>query len=286
MHIDPTQPCALRNHTLGTLGRVAEIRRRPDSVDFLGHSTDSSFATIVLVSSPVEAFFNALAKYSWRTLVGIFVAAGAFLFFARPLGVETWALPWHGYLVAAFILSGAVLLTHLATTVHTLLRGRHDKRIDLRMVAGRHLYSTWSIGQQPLGKKSMLMLICEMNFAHYEDFSVIIKDAYLKGTTSVLPMADLVVEGSCDDSTSLCIGVSPVKAKPGKPLTGKLVFVDQFNDPHTSGKITFRPNTIPSELQAKRLLTSPNCVFCGQPVTLETQANEAQMTAHTACIWT
>jgi hypothetical protein len=32
-------------------------------------------------------------------------------------------------------------------------------------------------------------------------------------------------------------------------------------------------------------MTVPNCVFCGQPVTLEGQAKEAQMTAHTTCIW-
>ncbi len=199
--------------------------------------------------------------------------------------MREWALPLRGYLVGAFILTGAVLLTHLATTIYERRRTLHDKRIDLRMVAGSPLYSTWSVGQQPLGKKPMLILLCQMNFAHYEDFSVIIKDGYLKGTRSVLPMADLVVEGSCDDSTSICIGVSPVTARPGEKLSGKLVFVDQFNDPHVSEKITFSPNTIPTELQGKRLLTSPNCVFCGQPVTLETQAKEAQMTAHTACIW-
>jgi hypothetical protein len=236
--------------------------------------------------SGVEAFFNGLAKYSWRTLFGVFVAAAAILFFPGLLGVEAWALPFRGHLVAAFILSGAVLSTHVATMVYAQVRGRRDKRVDLRMVEGAPLYSTWGIGQQPLGKKPMLILICRMSFAHYEDFSVIIKSAYLKGTRAVLPVADLVVEGSCDDTASLCIGVSPVKAKPGRSLTGKLVFVDQFNDPHVSAKITFSPNTVPSELHAKMLVTSPNCIFCGQPVTLESQAKEAQGTAHTSCIWT
>jgi hypothetical protein len=267
-----------------TVLSVANLRSRPDGVDF------RAARRILLcyhcsVGGPIEAFFNALAKYSWRTLVGVFVAAGAFLFFAKPLGVETWALPWRGYLVGAFILTATILATHLATAVYERLQRQHDRRIDLRMVAGSCTYSTWSINVQPGGKKPMLLLVCEMNFAHYEDYSVILRDAYLKGTRSVLPTADLTVEGSCDDPTMLSIGVSPIKARPGKPLAGRLVFVDQFNDPHLSGKLTFRPNTLPTQFHANRLVTVPNCVFCSQPVTLESQAKEAQMTAHTACIW-
>jgi hypothetical protein len=237
------------------------------------------------VGGPVEAFFNALAKYSWRTLVGVFFTAGAFLFFPSQLRARDWAQPLHGYLVGAFILSGTILATHLVTAVYERLQRQHDRRIDLRMVPGSCTYSTWSINVQPGGKKPMLLLVCEMNFAHYEDYSVIVRNAYLKGTRSVLPMADLIVEGSCDDPTMLSIGVSPIKSRPGKPLTGRLVFVDQFNDPHISEKLTFGPSTLPSQFHANRLMTVPNCVFCGQPVTLEGQAKEAQMTAHTTCIW-
>jgi hypothetical protein len=237
------------------------------------------------VSGPVEAFINSLAKYSWRTLFGIFVAAGATLFLPDQLGVTAWALPLHGYLMAAFILSGAVLSTHLVTTVYALVRKHRNQRIDLRMVAGSPLHSNWSVSLEPGGKKPMLIIMCTMNFAHKENVSVIIKRGYLKGTKAVFPTNDIVVEGAYDPPASICMGVSPVKAKPGQKLTGRLVFVDQFNGKHKSEEITFSPNTVPSDLQVNRLKTSPNCVFCNQPVKLEDQAQEAQMTAHTTCIW-
>ena len=236
------------------------------------------------MGSPFE-LINALAKYSWRTLFGIFVLTILVLLFPKQLGVEAWELPLHGYLVAAFIFSSAVLFTYIATMVHALLRARRDKRIDLRMVAGSPIYSNWSVGQGLGGKKPALIIMCMMNFAHNENVSVIIKSAYLKGTKQVFPMSDIVVEGAYDEETSVCVHVSPVKAKPGQKLVGRLIFVDQFNDRHVSGKITFSPNTIPSEMHARQLATSPNCVFCTQPVKLEDQAREAQMPAHTSCIW-
>ncbi len=114
---------------------------------------------------------------------------------------------------------------------------------------------------------------------------VILKRAYLKGTKEAFPIADIVVEGSYDPPESICIHLTPLKVKPGRDLVGKLIFVDQFNDKHVSEKITFRPNTVPSNLHANQLRSSPNCVFCNQPVTLEDQAKEAQMTAHNTCIW-
>lgn len=235
--------------------------------------------------SGAEALFNFLARYSWRAFVGIWAASGAVLFFPHQLGVAAWAQPLRGYFVGVFILSGAVLLTYIVTTVYALVRERSSKRIDLRIVPGSPLHCNWSVGQGPGEKEAqtpILIIMCPMNFAHYEDFSVIIKNAYLKGTKSAFPMTDIVVEGSCDGLEQVCLYVSPIKAKAGQKLTGRLVFVDQFNDKHVSEKITFSPNTIPSHLRGK---TSPNCVFCGHPVKAEDQAQEAQMTAHTTCIW-
>jgi hypothetical protein len=219
-----------------------------------------------------EPFLNAISKYSWRTFFGVFVASGAILFFPGKLGVRDWAQPLRGYLVAAFILSGAVLLTHLATTVHASVQQRHAKRTDLRMVAGTPLHANWSVSTTPVGKKPMLILMCTMNFAHNQGGSVHIKRAYLKGTREEFPMSEIVVEGPYDPPASVCIGLSPVKAKPGKELVGRLIFVDQFNGKYVSEKITFRPNTIPSDMRANQLKASPNCVFCNKPVDVKDQA--------------
>jgi len=240
------------------------------------------------VSGAIEAFFKFLAEYSWRAFVGIFVASGAILFFPNALKVADWARPLHGYLVAAFILSSAMLATFGVTAVQASIRDRREKRADLRMVLGGSIYAIWSVSvaPDPIEKKPMMILICQMHFAHAENWSVILKRAHLKGTKEEFPMADIVVSGSCDPQPeSICISLTPLKVKPGRDLIGKLIFVDQFNDKHVSEKITFHPNTIPSNMHANRLRSSPNCVFCNQPVTLEDQAKEAQMTAHTNCIW-
>ena len=213
------------------------------------------------------------------------MASGAILLFAERLGVKDWAQSQRAYLVGLCLLSGAVLVTHLATTIHSYVLSRRQDRVGLKIVGGSAMYSNWSVGVSPVDKKPALILMCDINFAHHENTSVIIRQAYLQGTKQVTPMGDVVVEGPYDERTSLCIKVSPVKARPGQNLVGRLVFVDQFSDEHVSKKITFRPNTIPQEMQANFLKAAPNCVFCNKPVELSDQAREAQMTAHTSCIW-
>lgn len=232
-----------------------------------------------------EAVLEILLKSSWRIFFGVFVASGAILLFADRFGVKDWAQSQRAHLLGLCLLSGAVLVTYLATTIYGYVSARRQERIDLKIVGGSPMYSHWSIGMNPVDKKPALILMCDINFAHHENTSVIIRQAYLKGTKQVVPMGDIVVEGPYDERTTLCIEVSPVKARPGKNLVGRLVFVDQFNDKHFSKKITFRPNTIPHEMQAHRLQSSPNCVFCNTPVELTDQPEEAQMTAHTNCVW-
>jgi len=164
-------------------------------------------------------------------------------------------------------------------------QGQTSTKIDLRLVTGSDLHSTWSIGIHPLAKKPMMILVSEVSFAHVADVSVILKRGYLRGTKEVVPMSEIVVEGPYDESASVCLCLSPVKAKPGENLVGKVVFVDQFNRKHVSEKITFRPNTLPSQFIANMLQETPNCFFCERPVQQADQAKEAQMTAHTTCIW-
>ena len=234
----------------------------------------------------LETLLEGLAKYSWRTFFGIFVASGAMLLFPDRLGVKDWVSSNKVYLVIALLVSSAILLTHLVTLTHARFTEHRHSRVDLRMVPGDPLHANWSISQSPSDKKPMMILLCSMNFAHNENISVILKRGYLRGTSEVFAMNPVVVEGSQDGHESICISVAPVKTKPGKELKARLVLVDQFNNKHESEKITFKPNTIPDDFIKTKILSAfPNCAFCGQPVTFEDQAKEAQMTAHTRCIW-
>jgi|HubBroStandDraft_5_1064220.scaffolds.fasta_scaffold97864_2 hypothetical protein len=233
----------------------------------------------------LETVLEALLRSSWRIWLGVFVASTIMLVFASLLDIRDWAHAVRPYLVALCIGSGVVVATHLVTTVHSSISARRQKKIDLHIVGGSPMFSNWTIGASPIDKKPMLILICDINFAHGGDTSAVIRRAYLEGTKQIVPMGDIVVEGAYDEKTTLCIHVSPVKAKPGKKLVGRLVFVDQFADKHRSDKITFRPNTMPSDFQIATVQRSPNCVFCGKPVELAGQAKEAQMTAHIQCVW-
>jgi hypothetical protein len=238
------------------------------------------------VPGALESLIEGLAKYSWRTFVGIFVASGALLLFADRLGMRDWLTANRAYVVIALLVSGAILLTHIASLIHTRIRDHRDQRIDLRIVVGEPLHASWSIGQSPLDRKPMMILLCSLNFAHGEDGSVILKRGYFQGTREVFAMTPIVVEGAYDPRESFSISVAPVKARPGETLKGRLIFVDQFNSKHKSETLTFRPNTMPDDfIRTKILATSPNCAFCGSPVTFEDQAKEAQMTSHTRCIW-
>ncbi len=246
-----------------------------------------SSANIVFVPGALETLIEGLAKYSWRTFVGVLVASAALLLFADRLGVKDWLTANKVYVVIALLVSGSILLTHLVTLIHDRVADRRDQRTDLRIVAGEPLHASWSIGQSPLDKKPMMILLCSVSFAHAENGSVILKRGYLEGTREVFAITPIVVEGPDDPRESFPISVAPVKAKPGKALKGRLIFVDQFNNKHKSEKLTFRPNTLPNDfIKTKTLTASPNCAFCGRLVTFEDQAKEAQMTAHTRCIWT
>jgi hypothetical protein len=71
-----------------------------------------------------EPILNAIGKYSWRSMVGDFAASGRFCFFGGRLGVAVWLQPIRPWVIVAFILSGAILLTHAVTFLAQRLRGR------------------------------------------------------------------------------------------------------------------------------------------------------------------
>lgn len=238
------------------------------------------------MSGALETLIEGLAKYSWRTFVGIFVASAALLLFADRLGVRDWLVANKAYVVIALLASSAILMTHLGTLIHSHVAKRPDQHVDLRIVAGEPLHASWSIGQSPLDRKPMMILLCSLNFAHGGNGSVILKRGYFQGTREVFAMTPIVVEGAYGPRESFAISVAPVKAKLGKTLKGRLIFIDQFNNKHKSETLAFRPNTMPDDfIKTKILAATLNCAFCGASVTFENQAKEAQMTTHTRCIW-
>ncbi len=63
--------------------------------------------------SVLEAAINAVGKYSWRTMLGIFIASGVLLFFGPQLDVADWTKTNRGWLILAFAVSGGVLLSYV-----------------------------------------------------------------------------------------------------------------------------------------------------------------------------
>jgi hypothetical protein len=140
-------------------------------------------------------------------MFGVFVASGVILFFSSRLGIEDWEHPLRGYIVAAFVLSAAVLATHLYTAIYaSAMRRRHD-RADLKLVPGSPTYCIWSVGGMMMGKRKepVLFLTFDMSFAHSGSTSIIVRRAYLKGTEEAFPIDEIVVDGPYCDPESICI---------------------------------------------------------------------------------
>jgi hypothetical protein len=63
-------------------------------------------------------------------MFGVFVVTGIVLFFSFRLGIYDWAHPLRPWLIGAFILSGAVLLTYLGSAVQPWIASyAHDTRV-------------------------------------------------------------------------------------------------------------------------------------------------------------
>jgi Super-infection exclusion protein B len=86
-----------------------------------------------------DAILNWLGKHiSWRYLLGIFGATGTLLFFCGRLGVCTWVDQVRGWLVAAFIFSGVVLLSYPASGIYKWMAAYiHDTRV--MFIGKKHL---------------------------------------------------------------------------------------------------------------------------------------------------
>ncbi len=226
----------------------------------------------------LEALLNAIGKYSWRTMLGIFVASGAFLFFSSPLGVYEWAHLLRPWLVAAFIVSGVVFLTHVGTFIYE--RVGQLRKADLRLVTGNPSQCRWYIGAS--GGTPTMLVRAAMSFAHKEEnLSVCVRHAYLKGTKEAAKLLpEIVVAGLYGQEVQFQMSLLPIKAKRGQNLRGRIVFVDQFNCKHVSDRITFTP--APHVLASTEVA---NCFFCHERVEPSERAQEACIPAHNKCIW-
>jgi hypothetical protein len=216
-------------------------------------------------------------------MFGIFVVAGVVLRFSTKLGIDDWAHPIHGWLVAALIFSGAVLLTYLGSGVYSYISDRMSKQqpVDLRLVVGNPILCQWGIAA--LGDKPVMSVSVAMNFAHHQrDFSIIIKQAYLKGTRAAIRIFEIVVDGPHNGEKVIHMTLLPIKAKRGTNLKSRVVFVDQFNGKHVSERITFTPRTVPLASRGQRPL---NCFFCHKTVDPSDLAENAAIIAHIKCIW-
>jgi hypothetical protein len=140
----------------------------------------------------------------------------------------------------------------------------------------------WSVGAY--GNEPILNVIARLHFAHSKkNFSVILKRAYLKGTTEVVGLTrEIIVDGPYGQAEAINLFLRPIKAKAGKNLIGKIVFIDQFNRKHLTDKLTFRPAQTPVSLRGNQ---SINCYFCHKPVDTVDIPLESSVPAHKSCIW-
>ncbi len=71
----------------------------------------------------LDAILNAIGKYSWRAMLGVFIATGVMLFFACRLGIYDWVEQFRGLLIFGFIVSGGVLLSYIGSAIYPHIKG-------------------------------------------------------------------------------------------------------------------------------------------------------------------
>jgi hypothetical protein len=141
--------------------------------------------------------------------------------------------------------SSIKVLTEFLLTLLEHMTGwmRHRKpRLHVHFAPGHEF---WSVGQE-MQRDGTFIETMQMNFS--ADFthtgyqqSLIITDAYPKGTTPRVPMMtkfDIPPEVMATEQVSII--VRPVVGKKGKPWTGRIIFVDHYNRKHRSDIITFQ----------------------------------------------
>jgi Super-infection exclusion protein B len=88
--------------------------------------------------SGLAAILDAIGKYSWRSMFGVFVATGMVLLLSAKLGISDLESPLHGWLILAFVFSGAVLLTYLGSAVYPRIAG-HTRDWGITHRGKKHL---------------------------------------------------------------------------------------------------------------------------------------------------
>jgi hypothetical protein len=63
------------------------------------------------------AAIDAIGKYSWRSMVGVFLATGVILCFPGRLGISDWAQVYRAPLICGFVVSGGFLSTYVGSGI-------------------------------------------------------------------------------------------------------------------------------------------------------------------------
>jgi hypothetical protein len=154
-------------------------------------------------------------------------------------------------------------------------------QVDLRMVVGIPARCEWYIGA--VGPTPVLAIELPMNFAHNESgLSLHIIRAYLEGTEEAAPSFPIIVDGPYCPEQRVHMMLTPIIAKPGKNLSKRAVFVDQFNKKHVTDYVSFVPHRTPPESRGAGPFS---CFFCHHAIQPDDIAAESYPMAHTKCIW-
>jgi hypothetical protein len=141
----------------------------------------------------------------------------------------------------------------------------------------------WHIGA--MAREPMLHLSMHANLAHKSDVSLIIVQAYLKGTKPCGPFFPITVAGPYDGPSMIHFMVRPIIVTGLDKLTRRAVLVDQFGAKHVTEPVTF--STVPIEPWRRGMRDESQtikCFICDEQISMIELHETAAFPAHRRCI--
>jgi hypothetical protein len=215
--------------------------------------------------------------------VGIIGWLAAPIIKAKIDGTSSGIVPSLKNTVSAPLPAWVVLLLAVAVVVITLAGlNTRKKKANLSIIVMPHWEPKWGIGAQ--ATKPFMTLDFMAKFATTEEHSLELVKGYLKGTTPVMLLPNIIVSGRYDQPTMVHIWVRPILAQPGEKVTGRVVLIDQYGSEHVTEKITFIDNPQPPETFGFRDGAIVNCLICRKEIAIEDIHPSASFPAHRQCI--